>query len=124
MSSSVITSSLDNRYLLDRTPVWKKKLTFSFVSGNTAEEKITVPINGLWQKIIAKCSSADAVGLTATVAVDDSEGNEVFKVDSLAESTTYSYNINESLAGEIVIGVLPSANPESNYTVTVYLRGV
>ncbi len=124
MSSAARTTNEDFRHLYDKQPVWKEVLTFSFVSGDTAEQKITVPVNGLLQKIIAKCSGASGASVTATVAIDDSSDNEIFSVATLAESTTYPYNVSEPLHGNIVIGVTPSTNPLSDYSVTIYLRGV
>lgn len=105
------------------SPVWEQVIVFSFVSGDTAELKQAIPINGILQKIIAKCSGAGAV-VTATVAIDDNGDNEIFEVASLAESTTYTYNVSEPLTGIIDIGVLPSTDPTSAYSVTVTLRGI
>ncbi len=124
MSSATRTVNEDFRQLHDKQPVWKEVLTFSFVSGDTAEQKITVPVNGLLQKIIVKRSGASGAAVTATVAIDDSSDNEIFSVAALAESGTSPYSVTEPLAGYIDVGVTPSTNPLSDYTVTVYLRGV
>ncbi len=105
-------------------PVWERKITFTFASGDTAEVKYDLPMNGILQKIIVKCSGASGANPTATVAIDDNYDNEIFSVDTLAESTTFTYNVSEPLAGRMDIGVTPSTNPLSAYTVTVYLRGI
>lgn len=104
--------------------VWEHKITFTFASGDTAEVTKKVPINGVLQKIVVVCSGASGAVVTATVAIDDHSGNEIFSVASLAESTTYPYSVTEPLVGEIQVGVTPSTDPLSAYSVTVYLRGV
>ena len=117
-------AQIENRFGRDRNPVWEKVLTFAFVSTDTAEEKFAIPnLNGTLQKIIVKCSSATAADVLATVAIDDNGDNEVFSVANLVESTTYVYNVNEPLRGSIDVGVTPSKDPTSAYTVTVTLRG-
>ena len=104
-------------------PVWERIITYTFASGDTTEVKYALPMNGILQKIIVKCSDATAV-VTATVAIDDNADNEVWTVALLAEELTYAYSVSEPLTGVIDIGVLPSLNPLSAYTVTVYLRGI
>ncbi len=124
MSSSNKANRKDDRWMPDKTPVWEEVLTFTFASGDTSEEKIVIPINGLLQKIIVKCSGASGASVTATVAIDDNGDNEIFTVAALAESITYPYSVNEPLSGNIDVGVTPSTNPLSAYTVIVTLRGV
>ncbi len=124
MSSSTQTTSYDERVGREKNPIWKEVLTFTFASGDSAEEKLAVVLHGFLRKIIVKCSGASGASVTATVAIDDSGDNEIFNKDSLAESTTYKYDVDEPLTGEIDIGVLPSTDPLSAYTVTVTLRGV
>jgi len=106
------------------SPVWERTITYTFASGDTTEVKYALPMNGILQKIIVKCSAASGAVVTATVAIDDNVDNEVWTVASLAESTTYTYSVSEPLTGVIDIGVLPSTDPLSAYTVTVYLRGI
>jgi len=104
--------------------VWEIETEFVFASGDTAEVKEAIGVNGVIQTIIAKCSAASGAVVTATVAIDDDGDNEIFSVAALAESTTYKYNVHEPVAGIIDVGVLPSTNPLSDYTVTVTLRGI
>jgi hypothetical protein len=108
--------------------VWETISVFTFASGDTAEVKENLPVirksMGILQKIIVKCSGASGASVTATVAIDDNSDNEIFSVDSLAESTTFKYNVSEPIAGVMDIGVTPSTDPLSAYTVTVYLRGI
>lgn len=117
--TSVLTESS-----FKEAPVWERTITFTFASGDTAEVKYALPMNGILQKIIAKCSGASGATVTATVAIDDNADNEIFTVASLAESTTYTYSVSEPIAGVMDIGVTPSTDPLSAYTVTVYLRGI
>lgn len=124
MSSSVQTAFLDNRLTREKNPVWERILTFTFASGDSTEEKLAIDLNGLLQKIIVKCSAADGATVTATVAIDDNGDNEIFTVAALAESTTYPFSVSEPLSGSIDVGILPSTDPLSAYTVIVTLRGV
>jgi hypothetical protein len=105
-------------------PVWERRITYTFASGDTAEVKYALPMNGILQKIVVKCSGASGASVTATVAIDDNYDNEIWTVATLAESTTYTYSVSEPFAGVMDIGVTPSTDPLSAYTVTVYLRGI
>jgi hypothetical protein len=123
--SSTLTSSVEKRNTEPHIkPVWERVLTFSFVSGDTAEVKQAIPINGLLQKIVVTNSGASGATVTSTVAIDDNADNEIFSAGSLAEATTYNYSVSEPVAGTIDIGVTPSTDPLSAYSVTVTLRGV
>ncbi len=106
------------------SPVWQRKITFTFASGDTAEVKYALPMNGILQKIVVKRSGASGANPTATVAIDDNYDNEIWTVASLAESATSTYSVSEPFAGVIDIGVTPSTDPLSAYSVTVYLRGI
>ena len=122
--SSILTSSVERRNVEPNIkPVWEAVLTFTFASGDTAEVKHALPLNGLLQKIVVTNSGATAV-VTSTVAMDDNADNEIFSAATLAESTTYNYSVNEPVAGTIDIGVTPSTDPLSAYSVTVTLRGI
>lgn len=123
--SATLTSSYDRRNIEpNRQPVWEAILTFAFISGDTAEVKYALPINGLLQKIVVTNSGASGAVVTSTVAIDDNGDNEIFSAGSLAESTTYNYSVNEPVSGTIDIGVTPSTDPLSAYSVTVTLRGI
>lgn len=106
------------------SPVWERTITYTFASGDTTEVKYALPMNGILQKIIVKCSGATGAVVTTTVAIDDNGDNEIWTVAALAESTTYTYSVSEPIAGVMDIGVLPSTDPLSAYTVTVTLRGI
>ena len=103
---------------------WERVIVFTFVSGDTAEVKQALRLIGILRKIIVKRSGASGASVTATVAIDDNADNEIFAVDSLTESGTTPYNVSEVVTGTIDVGVTPSTDPLSAYTVTVYLRGV
>lgn len=106
------------------SPVWERIITYTFASGDTTEVKYALPMNGILQKIVVKCSGASGAAVTATIVIDDNADNEIWTVAALAESTTYTYSVSEPLTGAIDIGVLPSTDPLSAYTVTIYLRGI
>ena len=106
------------------SPVWERKITYTFASGDTTEVKYALPMNGILQKIIVKCGACTGAVVTTTVAIDDNYDNEIWTVAALAESTTYTYSVSEPIAGVMDIGVLPSTDPLSAFIVTVYLRGI
>jgi len=106
------------------SPVWERTIVYTFASGDDAEVKYALPMNGILQKIVVKCGSCASANPTATVAIDDNADNEIWIVAALAESTSYKYSVSEPFAGVIDIGVLPSTDPLSAYIVTVYLRGI
>ncbi len=116
------TSSIKKSFT--EAPIWEQVATFIFASGDTGEVKQKVPINGLLQKIIIKRSGASGASVTASVAIDDNGDNEIFTVTGLAESGTTPYSVTEPLAGVTDVGVTPSTDPLSAYTVTVTLRGI
>ena len=117
------TVTLDNA-IFAKHPVWERTATFVFASGDDGEVKAAIPVAGILQKIIVKCSVAAGAAVTATVAIDDNADNEIWTVAALAEETTYAYSVSEPLVGVMDVGVLPSTNPLGSYTVTVYLRGI
>jgi len=51
------TSSLKKTFV--EAPVWERVITFTFASGDAAEVKQAVPINGILQKIICKPADKD-----------------------------------------------------------------
>ena len=108
----------------NESPVWEKKITYTFASGDTTEVKYALPMNGILQKIVVKCGACGGAAVTTTVAIDDNYDNEIWTVAALAESTTYTYSVSEPIAGDMDIGVLPSTDPLSAFIVTVYLRGI
>ena len=116
------TSTLQKTFM--EAPVWEQVITFTFATGDDTEVKQAVPVKGILQKIIVKCSEAAGAAVTATVAIDDNADNEIWTVAALAEETTYTYNVSEPLVGVMDVGVLPDTDPLGSYTVTVYLRGV
>jgi len=122
--SSVVQTTIEDRIARERNPIWEEKLVFTFASGDTAEETASIPVNGLLQKITVKCSAASGAVVTVTVAIDDNNDDEIWSDSALAESSLNKYNVNEALSGMIDIGVTPSTDPLSAYTVTVTLRGV
>ena len=111
---------------LDRRPVWEQIVTYTIDAGDGhAEVKQAIPINGILQKIICKVGAATGITGTVNLAIDDNSDNEIFAVTSLAESTTYTYNVYEPLSGIIDVGLDPSDDPTSgSWTVTVTLRGI
>ncbi len=108
----------------NENPVWERKIVFSFVSGDTAEVVQTININGIIQKIQVVVSGASGANPTAAIGVDDNNDIEIFSDSGLAEVSTTQYSLSEPVAGDIDIGITPSTDPLSAYSVTVYLRGI
>lgn len=104
------------------SPVWERTITYTFASGDDAEVKYALPMNGILQKIIVLVTGA---GVTATVAIDDNGDNEIWTVATLAVSAVpYKYNVSEPLVGVMDIGVVPSGDPGGAWVVIVTLRGI
>ena len=116
------TSSLKKTFT--EAPVWERVITYTFASGDAAEVKQEIPINGILQKIICKPAAKDGAARTVTLAIDDNGGYEIFSAAALAEDTPYTYNVSEPLDGVIVVGILPSADPVAAWTIEVVLRGI
>lgn len=115
-------------YSIDKTfveaPVWEQVITFTFASGDTAEVKAPVPLNGILQKILCKPAAKTGAAATVTLAIDDNNDYEMFTQAALAENTLYTYNVSEPLDGVIDVGILPSADPAADWTIIVVLRGI
>ena len=106
------------------SPVWERTIIYTFASGDAAEVKYALPINGILQKIICKPAAKTGGAATITLAIDDNRDYEIFTVAALAEDTLYTYNVSEPVAGVIDIGILPSADPAAAWTIVVVLRGI
>ena len=104
--------------------IWTETLTFVFASGETTEKTDTITIEGTWEHMIVVCSSASGATVTATVTVEDGNSISIGPVSTLlAEGTTTKYAVSQLLSGTTTVGVTPSIDPQSAYTVTVYLKG-
>lgn len=117
--SAVLTNPIDRD-----TPVWTRKIVFTFVSGNIGVVTQPIDVNGILQKIIAVCSAPDGAAVTGRLQLDDAGGIPIFIVAALAEGSINQYSLSEPVAGTIALRLTPSTDPLSDYTVTVYLRGI
>ena len=122
-SAAQTSDSTGTRFRKKNEDVWSQVWVYTFASGDTAEVTQAIPINGILRQIIVKCSGATAV-VTATVAIDDNEDNEIWSKATMAESTTYKIDLEELVSGNIDVGVTPSTDPLSAYTVTITLKGI
>lgn len=107
---------------LNRYTAWERVVTFAIISGDTTGAA-AVPINGLLQKVIVTLSDMASAEGTTDVSLTDNGGNTIFSVLNLAESSTFTFSVNEPLVNEVNV-VLGFTNPASSVTVTVTLRGV
>jgi hypothetical protein len=105
-------------------PIWERVITYTFAAGDTAEVKMTLPLNGILQKIICKPAAKTGTARTVTLAIDDNADHEIFTAASLAEDTLYQYSVSEPLSGIIDVGILPSGDPVAAWTISVILRGI
>jgi len=108
---------------LRRYTVWERVVTFAIVDDDTTGTA-TIPINGILQKIIVKVSNFADAAVTPDFSLTDNGDNTIFSVTTLAESTTYVYNVHEPLVNEVNL-VLAFEDPGAGGgTITVTLRGV
>lgn len=109
---------------LNRYPVWQLTITYAVVSGDTTAT-ITLPINGILQKIIYKRPNTTNDNLTSVLTIADAGDNNVFTgATAEAENATSVYNLSEPLVG--ACDILATFNEDVGVTAsfTVILRGV
>ncbi len=105
-------------------PVWEKVLTFACVSADTIAS-ITVPIEGILQKIIYKRPDTTNNNLTSVLTIADNGDNNVFTSEAaLAEALTSSYNVSEPVRGECDVLITFNEAVGVTATFTITLRGV
>lgn len=108
----------------DHHPVWEKIITYAVVSGDTTGT-ITLPIDGILQKVIYKRPDTANNNLTSQLTIADAADNTIFDTGSgLAESLTSFYNTSEPLVG--ACDVLITFNEDVGVTASfiVTLRGI
>jgi hypothetical protein len=101
-------------------PVFKKSITqMTWATGEGNDEQTEVKnINGEIGQIGIRISSVTD-NPTVVVTLTDADGNELYNSGSIADGTNYLYTPSEFLptaekflcAGDITIGVTPSADP-------------
>lgn len=121
-TGTVVT--VNKRESLGRFPVWQHTITYAVVSGDTTAT-ITLPINGILQKIIYKRPNTTNDNLTSQLTIADEGDNTIFSgAATEAENATSTYNLSEPLVGDC--DVLATFNEDVGVTATftVTLRGV
>jgi len=108
---------------LDRRPVWQHTITFACVSADTLAT-ITIPIEGILQKIVYKRPDTDNDDLTSILTIADAGDNTIFTSASLAEDGTDVNNVNKPLIGmcDVLITFIEAVLSSATFTVT--LRGI
>lgn len=109
----------------DRHPVWQETITFACVTDDISAT-ITIPIEGVLQKIIYKRPNTTNNDLTSTLTIADAGDNTIFTTGAgLAENTTSTYNVTEPLTGRCdILITFNEAVGVASATFTVTLRGV
>lgn len=122
---SVCTGTQSKSNASEFHPVWEKVLTFACVTADTIAS-ITIPIEGILQKIIYKRPNTTNDNLTSVLTIADNGDNNVFTSESaLAEDNSSSYNVSEPLRGECnILITFNEAIGVSAATFTITLRGV
>lgn len=110
---------------LDRHPVWEKKITYA-CTGTDETATITLPINGILQKVIYKRPSLTNSDQTSELTIADRNDVTVFTSGSgLAHNDISVYNLSEPLVGACkVLITFDEAIDDSAASFTVTLRGV
>ncbi len=124
MSSSTITRKSGDRNSPGHGAL-QKDVVISFVSGDTSEEQaIDTTFDGLLKKVIVEVGSTGGAVVTVAFSIKDKDDNEILAGSGLAEGSTSQFSLEEPVFGGIKAGVTPSADPLSNLTVTIRLKGV
>ena len=110
---------------LDRYPVWEKKITYVCVTADTTAT-ITLPIDGILQKVVYKRPNTTNNNLTSQLTIADRNDATVFTTGSgLAENATNIYNVSEPLVGACdVLITFNEAVGVATASFIVTLRGV
>lgn len=116
--------SIDRRSdSLDRRPVWQHTITFACVAADTTAT-ITIPIEGILQKIVYKRPDTANDDLTSILTIADAGDNTVFTSASLAENGTDVNNVTKPLIGmcDVLITFIEAVGVSATFTLT--LRGI
>ncbi len=105
-------------------PVWEKVLTFACVAADETAS-ITIPIEGILQKIIYKRPNTTNDNLTSVLTIADAGDNNIFTSEAaLAENASSKYNLSEPIRGECDVLITFNEAVGVSATFTVTLRGV
>jgi len=109
----------------DYHPVWEKIITYACVTADTTAT-ITLPLNGILQKVIFKRPDTTNNNLTSQLTIADSGDNTIFDTGGgLAENATSIYNLSEPLVGACdVLITFNEAVGVTAATFTITLRGI
>ncbi len=124
MSSSTEIRADGRNRAFPHHAIIQSDLTFNFVSGDTAEEAITIDLNSLIKKVIVSVGSASGAVVAAAFTIKDKDGFTILSDSALAEGSENQYSLEEPLFGAVTIGVTPSTDPLSAFAVTIHLKGV
>ena len=124
--SVTITGAIDVRTESDGAfPVWEIPIIWTYDADDAGAEVQTVNINGLLRKIMITLPATTTTGTTSQILIKDSQGDTIFDSGELDENDSYTFNVDEPLAGAITVSLEPSTFPGANgVTPTVTLRGV
>lgn len=108
----------------DRHPVWEKIITYGVVTGDTTAT-ITIPIDGILQKVIYKRPDTTNNDLTSQLTIADGADNTIFDTGSgLAEALTSFYNTSEPLVGACDVLITFNEDVAVTASFVVTLRGI
>lgn len=108
----------------DQRPVWEKVITYAVVTGDTTAT-ITLPIDGILQKIIYKRPDTSNNNLTSTLTIADSGDNTIFtSASGLVENATSIFDVSEPLSGACDVLITFNEDVGVSATFTVTLRGI
>jgi len=104
--------------------VWEITATATHDADDTGDVTLSVPINGILQKVILVVPNFTNA-ITGQVQINDNADVTIFDSGEQAKNATYTFNVSEPLSGtiDIVVGVSGAAGGTGG-SIVVYLRGV
>lgn len=101
------------------TPVWRQPVpNITMADGGTTEGTAEVVHNGIIGTIVVVLPNSTN-GVTATFAIRDEDGYELYSVSGLADSTTHvKTGVDILVAGKLTIGLKAGGDPGADWTST------
>lgn len=125
-NSAVLTSFLDRRSRQPNTmPVWEYVYTFTIdTGGGSAEQTVTVPVNGIFQEAVIEVGAAAGITGTVNVDLDDNRDNEFSGNAALAEGSLTTLAFSKPV-DTFKVRADPSDDPTSGtWDIIVTCRGI
>ena len=105
---SITSSTLAKIAPRHKDDVWEIVLTGSFDDDDVSAATTTFPLNGMLRKIVVELPATTTTGTTSQVLIKDNGSNTIFDSTEKAEGSTYTFDVEEPLSGNITVSIEPS----------------